>query len=201
MLLPTLTRGQAVWMLEEQPYVVQHLLAPGGLESFVETDQAMEDDYRTLADTPQEQLWHDADDHRRAAHRRLDRHRGRPRDRCRVFHAGGSGAAAAAAATRGPRPGPGEPSAATTAAAPATTPAAATTGNPDVRSVRPGGAADREQLGDHRFSTRSRIRRGCWRCRRTSPAPSRWPRRTCGRGVTHRPTNPRTPTSPTPPRG
>jgi len=60
MLLPTLTRGRAVWMLEEQPYVVQHLLAPGGLESFVETDQAMEDDYRTLADTPQEQLWRDA---------------------------------------------------------------------------------------------------------------------------------------------
>ena len=32
MLLPTLTRGPAVWMLDEQPYVVQHLLAPGGLE-------------------------------------------------------------------------------------------------------------------------------------------------------------------------
>jgi hypothetical protein len=60
MLLPTLTRGRAVWMLEEQPYVVQHLLAPGGLESFVETDQAMEDDYRTLVDTPQEQRWRDA---------------------------------------------------------------------------------------------------------------------------------------------
>ena len=60
MLLPTLTRGQAVWMLEQQPYVVQHLLAPDGLESFVETDQAMQDRYRTLADTTQEQLWHDA---------------------------------------------------------------------------------------------------------------------------------------------
>jgi hypothetical protein len=59
-LLPTLARGQAVWMLEQQPYVVQHLLAPGGLEAFVETDQAMEDSYRTLADTPAEQLWHDA---------------------------------------------------------------------------------------------------------------------------------------------
>lgn len=60
MLLPTLTRGQAVWMLEQQPYVVQHLLAPDGLESFVETDQAMQDRYRTLADSTQEQLWHDA---------------------------------------------------------------------------------------------------------------------------------------------
>lgn len=59
MLLPTLARGQAVWMLEQQPYVVHHLLAPGGLESFVETDQAMEDSYRTLADTPTEQLWRD----------------------------------------------------------------------------------------------------------------------------------------------
>jgi hypothetical protein len=60
MLLPTLARGQAVWMLEQQPHVVQHLLAPGGLESFVETDQVMQDSYRTLADTPQERLWHNA---------------------------------------------------------------------------------------------------------------------------------------------
>ena len=59
MLLPTLNRGQAVWMLEEQPYVVQHLLAPGGLESFVETDQAMQDGYRSLADVPADQLWND----------------------------------------------------------------------------------------------------------------------------------------------
>ena len=38
--------------------------------------------------------------------------------------------------------------------------------------VRPSrtAAADREQLGSQRFSTRSRTRRGCWRCRRTSPA-------------------------------
>jgi len=60
MLLPTLARGQAVWMLEQQPHVVQHLLAPGGLESFVETDQVMQDSYRTLTDTPQERLWHAA---------------------------------------------------------------------------------------------------------------------------------------------
>ena len=102
-------------------------------------------------------------------------------------------AGAAAVGDAGPRPGPGEPSAAT--AAPPSRPA------PRCRFARPGCGANRERLGRSRFSMRSRIRRGCWRCRRISPAPSRWPRRTCGRGVTHRPTNPRTPTSPTPPHG
>lgn len=58
-LLPTLDRGRAVWMLDEAPYVVQHLLAPNGLESFVETDQAMQDTYRSLADVPADQLWSD----------------------------------------------------------------------------------------------------------------------------------------------
>ena len=58
-LLPGLDRGRAVWMLDEAPYVVQHLLAPGGLESFVETDQAMQDGYRSLADVPADQLWND----------------------------------------------------------------------------------------------------------------------------------------------
>jgi hypothetical protein len=56
-LLPTLGRGRAVWMLDENPYVVQHLLAPGGLEGFVETDQAMRDEYRSLAGVPADQLW------------------------------------------------------------------------------------------------------------------------------------------------
>ncbi|RIJ77966.1 hypothetical protein D1871_04585 [Nakamurella silvestris] len=49
--LSVLKQGEAVWMLDSTPYLVNHLLAPAGYGELelVETDQAMEDKYRSLA--------------------------------------------------------------------------------------------------------------------------------------------------------
>lgn len=58
-LLPKLDTGQAVWVMDDRPYVVHHLLAPAssGEPDLIETDQAMQDDHRSLADKTEEELW------------------------------------------------------------------------------------------------------------------------------------------------
>lgn len=58
-LLPKLQTGQAVWLMDERPYVVNHLLAPEhtGEPALIETDQAMKDENRSLASRTEDQLW------------------------------------------------------------------------------------------------------------------------------------------------
>lgn len=61
-LLPKLQTGQAVWLMDERPYVVNHLLAPAstGEPKLIETDQAMQDENRSLAHKKEDSLWDDS---------------------------------------------------------------------------------------------------------------------------------------------
>lgn len=58
-MLPRLRNGQSVWMMDDRPYVVDHLLAPdaSGEPALIETDQAMSDEYRSLSSRSEEELW------------------------------------------------------------------------------------------------------------------------------------------------
>lgn len=71
-LLPTMPRGRAVHVVDGQPYLVDHLLPPkqlgvGGVDrplnewDVIETDQALRDDYRTLAGRSESTMFADFD--------------------------------------------------------------------------------------------------------------------------------------------
>lgn len=55
-LLPELQQGQALWMLGDKPYIVQHYLSPSE-RRLVESDQAMGDEYRSLSGRSGDELW------------------------------------------------------------------------------------------------------------------------------------------------